>query len=165
MLYSRLMDYLQGLSDEPRPSVIQGPPMHDVTFESINIRLHQPYWMVHCGDCEHFFVIEQIRYVSRPLYPSIIITLRRACDRLHHSSDPPVADYPLTTQITPPLLDTCRACNKVPAVYSILGDIRLGESPFVICAPCWRWMGPPQGEAAAQVTVVPLPAQELGWVG
>ena len=82
---------------------------------------------------------------------------------LYHPSDPPLQAFPLTTQITPPLLDVCRACNKVPAVYSITGDLRLGESPFVICRPCWRWMGMPAGEAADAVTVVPLPPYQSGW--
>lgn len=81
---------------------------------------------------------------------------------LRYSSDPPVSSYPLTTQITPPLLDLCRACNKVPAVYSIIGDIRLGESPFLICRPCWRWMGEPKEDG---VVVVPLSRHELGWGG
>ncbi|KAJ3555769.1 hypothetical protein NM688_g2387 [Phlebia brevispora] len=141
----KLLKSLQDLPEQQRASVTRGPPMHDATFESLKIHLHQPYWMIHSGDCEHFFVVEQIR--------------------LHHPSDPPPSDYPLTTQITPPLLDVCRACNKVPALYSILGDIRLGESPFMICGPCWRWLGMPHGEGADQVTVVPLPAYELGWSG
>ena len=137
--------------------------MHDTFFSSLTVRLHQPYWLVHEGDCEHFFVIEQIRSVLVSLLshvPSLTCFYR-----LHHPSDPPLSSYPLTTQITPPLLDTCRACNKVPAVYAILGDVRLGESPFVICGPCWRCMGLPRGEDAQTVTVVPLPAYEFGWGG
>ena len=91
------------------------------------------------------------------------VSKTRFCERLLHPSDPPVTAYPLTTQITPLLSDNCRICNKVPAVYSILGDMRLGESPFVVCSPCWRWMGLPKGETAKEVTVVPLPKHEFGW--
>lgn len=89
------------------------------------------------------------------------LNLRR---RMRHSTDPPPSRYPLTTHLTPPLLDLCRACNKVPAVYAVLGDMRLGESPLVLCAPCWRWMGEPAGADAEGVTVVPLPKYERGWV-
>lgn len=67
--------------------------------------------------------------------------------------------YPLTLQITPPLLQLCRACMKVPAVVSIVGDIRLGESPCLLCRVCWRAMG----NGDEDVIVVPLPRYELGW--
>lgn len=60
--------------------------------------------------------------------------------RNFHPLDP-LSGYPLTLQNPPALLDLCRACNKVPAVLSILGDIRLGESPSVLCRPCWKNMG------------------------
>ncbi|EKM54490.1 uncharacterized protein PHACADRAFT_96477, partial [Phanerochaete carnosa HHB-10118-sp] len=123
----------------------KGLPMHEVTFRSLQIRLHHPYWLCHAGNCDHFFVIELLR--------------------AHHPSDPPVFSFPLTTQITPRLLENCRACNKVPAVYAINGDVRLGETPFVVCAPCWRWMGPPKPENADKVQVVPLPKHEFGWHG
>ncbi|KZT70985.1 hypothetical protein DAEQUDRAFT_707745 [Daedalea quercina L-15889] len=138
-----LLDTLHSDRKE-RPELARGPLMHDATFASLCLRLHQPYWLLHAGNCEHHFVIEHIR--------------------LHHPADPPTSEYPLTTHLTPPLLDLCRACNKVPAMYAILGDVRLGESPFVICAPCWRWMGEPTGASAEDVTVVPLPKYERGWV-
>ncbi|KAG8213734.1 hypothetical protein J3R82DRAFT_10439 [Butyriboletus roseoflavus] len=48
----------------------------------------------------------------------------------------------------PTLGDICKACAKVPAVLTVVGDIRLGESPCLLCAPCWRNMGPPRGEDA-----------------
>lgn len=41
--------------------------MHEVTFQSLEIRLQQPYWLCHAGDCEHFFVIEHVRFVLRVL--------------------------------------------------------------------------------------------------
>lgn len=84
--------------------------------------------------------------------------------RMRHPADPPLAHYPLTTHLTPLLLDLCRACNKAPAVYTVLGDTRLGESPLVLCAPCWGWMGKPTGADAEGVTVLPLPKYERGWV-
>ncbi|KAI0321160.1 snRNA-activating protein of 50kDa MW C terminal-domain-containing protein [Amylostereum chailletii] len=119
-----------------------GSKMHDTTFESLSLSLHKPYWLLHQGNCEHFIVIDEIR--------------------LLHPDDLP-SGYPLTLQITPPLLDMCRGCSKVPAVFSIVGDIRLGESPSLLCAPCWRHMGLPKGAGAQDVTVTPLPKHELGW--
>lgn len=29
-----------------------------------NLSLHQPYWLLHVGDCEHIWTIDAIRYVS-----------------------------------------------------------------------------------------------------
>ncbi|KAI0695476.1 snRNA-activating protein of 50kDa MW C terminal-domain-containing protein [Cytidiella melzeri] len=141
----KLLEHLKTLPSTSVSGVKKGPVMHDTTFQSLAVRLHKPYWLLHSGACEHFVVFENIR--------------------LHHVCDPPLSKYPLTTHITPPLLDTCRACSKAPSVYAVCGDIRLGESPFVICAPCWRWMGEPRGEDAHNVLVVPLPKHELGWGG
>ncbi|RPD74311.1 hypothetical protein L226DRAFT_571748 [Lentinus tigrinus ALCF2SS1-7] len=136
----KLVITLQSLPKNRRGKLSKGPSMHDTKLSSLTIRLHEPYWVLHAGNCEHFFSIASVR--------------------LRHPSDPQ-GGYPLTTQITPPLSDFCRICTKVPAVYSIVGDKRLSESPFLICAPCWRWMGEP--EDSGEVFVVPLPKYELGW--
>ncbi|EJF65316.1 hypothetical protein DICSQDRAFT_50534 [Dichomitus squalens LYAD-421 SS1] len=138
----KVLRQLQSLPEEKRPSLTKGGPMHDTKLSSLTVRLNEPYWLLHAGSCEHFFTFTTIR--------------------LRHPSDPPVG-YPLTTQITPPLCDNCRVCTKVPAVYSVVGDIRLGESPFLICGPCWRWMGNSSDES--EVLVVPLPIYEIGWTG
>ncbi|KDQ57841.1 hypothetical protein JAAARDRAFT_178362 [Jaapia argillacea MUCL 33604] len=135
----RLLASIDKIPEEKRPSLAKGPSMHDTLFSSLALRLNEPYWLLHQGSCEHFLVVDQIR--------------------LLHPSDPP-SGYPLALQITPPLLDFCRACTKVPAVWSIVGDVRLGESPCVLCGPCWRSMGIPQDEG---VVVVPLPKYEHGW--
>jgi len=107
--------------------------LKDTSLSSLSLRLNEPYWLVHQGGCEHFIVVDQIRLI--------------------HSTDSH-SGYPLTLQITPPLLDLCRGCAKVPAVWSIAGDVRLGESPCVLCTPCWRSMGESVEEG---VIVLPLP--------
>jgi len=84
---------------------------------------------------------------------SSVESLNQITYRLAHPLDPP-SGYPLTLHLTPTLQDLCRACSKVPAVYSIVGDMRLGESPCLLCAPCWRTMGPPKNDEG--VMVVPL---------
>ncbi|KAH7929861.1 hypothetical protein BV22DRAFT_1056084 [Leucogyrophana mollusca] len=136
----KLLSHLQKIPAGKRPQLSRGSTsLSGTTFESLTLRVNQPYWLLHQGNCEHFIVVDQIR--------------------LPHPSDP-LSGYPLTLHITPPLLDLCRACTKVPAVYSIVGDIRLGESPCLMCAPCWRVMGPPKEE---EVMVVPLVKYEKGW--
>lgn len=135
----KLLGVLAKLPPNKCTPLKKGPSIYDTAFSSLTLKLNEPYWLLHQGNCEHFLVVDQIR--------------------LLHPGDPP-AGYPLTVQITPPLLDLCRACGKVPAVWSIVGDIRLGESPCILCAPCWRNMGDPSEEA---VIVVPLPKHEMGW--
>lgn len=38
--------------------------MHDAKLADLELRLHQPYWLLHQGECEHLIVISQIRYAS-----------------------------------------------------------------------------------------------------
>jgi len=134
-------DYASKLVTHVSEPLTLGSKMHETPFSSLSLRLNHPYWLVHHGNCEHFLVVDQIR--------------------LLHPHDPP-SGYPLTTQITPPLHVNCRACSKVPAVYSIVGDVRLGESPCILCAPCWRIMGMPKDKEAEKIMVVPLPKYEFG---
>ena len=78
-------------------------------------------------------------------------------NRLLHPSDAQ-SGYPLTIQITPSPFDLCRACSRVPAVWSIVGDVRLGENPCVLCDPCWKSMGESKEEG---VVALPLPNAAL----
>ncbi len=43
-----------------------GPKTHETPFSSLSLRLNHPYWLVHHGNCEHFLVVHQIRYISHP---------------------------------------------------------------------------------------------------
>ena len=43
-----------------------GSKLHETPFSSLSLRLNHPYWLVHHGDCEHFLVVDQIRYVFSP---------------------------------------------------------------------------------------------------
>ncbi|KAF9010517.1 snRNA-activating protein of 50kDa MW C terminal-domain-containing protein [Cyathus striatus] len=104
----------------------------DTLLSSLTLRLNEPYWMLHFGNCEHFLVIDQVR---------------------HTSSTDPSSGYPLTIQLTPTLVDLCRACGRVPASYSVVGDVRLAESPCLLCGPCWRAMGNPED---SDIHVFPL---------
>ncbi|KAJ7496121.1 snRNA-activating protein of 50kDa MW C terminal-domain-containing protein, partial [Mycena galericulata] len=136
----KLIQHLKTIPKESTALVTKAPTtMHDTPLSSLTLRIGEPYWLLHHGNCEHFIVIDQIR--------------------LQHPSDTP-SGYPLTLHITPPLLDSCRGCSKVPAVWSIVNDERLGESPCALCVTCWNAMGNPGDD---KVVVVPLPKYELGW--
>lgn len=61
---SQLLESIQTLTEKKRPTLTKGPPMHDTRFESLSLRLHTPYWLVHGGNCEHFFVVDHVRCVG-----------------------------------------------------------------------------------------------------
>lgn len=107
----------------------------ETSLSSMYFRINEPYWLLHRGNCEHFVVIEQIRAI--------------------HPSDPQTG-YPILLQHTPQLLDICRACSKSPAAWSIVNDIRLGESPSYLCTPCWENMGLPDSPELGSIEVIPL---------
>lgn len=121
-----------------RPEYVSKPSIAAVSLSernlaSLSLRLNFPYPIIHAGNCEHFMVVEQIR--------------------LLHPSDP-VSGYPVTLQITPPLPTLCYACHKIPATVAVVGDVRLGESPSLMCSPCWNAMGNSDDELVV-VTALP----------
>ena len=48
--------------------------MHETPFSSLSLRLNHPYWLVHHGNCEHFLVVDQIRYVFSPARSAVSLT-------------------------------------------------------------------------------------------
>ena len=151
--HSKLVNHLDTLVKKTSNSVIKAPvALQDARLSSLCVRLNEPYWLIHRGNCEHFVVVDQIRWASKRTSTS----LRGFVDqesRLIHDTDPHTG-YPLRLQTTPALLDLCRGCSKIPAVLSIVGDVRLGESPCVLCGPCWRAMGESEEEG---VIILALP--------
>jgi hypothetical protein len=41
----------------------KGPPSHTVKLRALSLRINQPYWVLHHGNCEHWFAIDEIRSV------------------------------------------------------------------------------------------------------
>jgi snRNA-activating protein complex subunit 3 len=157
--YSKLLKQIEILKKKPAFPVTKAPTsLKQTTFSSLSLRLNEPYWLIHKGNCEHFIVIDQIRYVV-PMHNFLSVRYN-IFNRLLHPSDAKFG-YPLTLHITPSLLDLCRACAKVPAVWSIVGDVRLGENPCVMCDPCWEHMGESKEEG---VVALPLPNPKLAIV-
>ncbi|KIM69155.1 hypothetical protein SCLCIDRAFT_1208589 [Scleroderma citrinum Foug A] len=136
----RLQAHIARLPEDKRPAIEKSfTSLSQTPFNSLKLRLNQPYWMLHWGNCEHFIVVDQIR--------------------IPHSSDEQ-SGYPLILHLTPTLSELCKACCKVPAVISVVGDIRLGESPCLLCTPCWHTMGPAKDEG---VMVAPLIRRKRIW--
>src|ERR1700742_14999 len=43
--------------------VTKGTAVDETPFSSLSLRLHEPYWLLHEGNCEHYIVFDEIRYV------------------------------------------------------------------------------------------------------
>ncbi|KAF8520437.1 snRNA-activating protein of 50kDa MW C terminal-domain-containing protein [Hysterangium stoloniferum] len=137
----------------------KGSPIHETTLRSLSMRINEPYWILHRGDCEHWFVIDEIR---RDI--SSFGTARFADTQAYRLQNPrdPSYGYPIAIQRTPTVRPLCRICSKVPATLSILNDIRLGESPCIVCKMCWELFGGPpplkeDDDLDDRVVVVPMP--------
>lgn len=58
------MKQIEMLKKKPPFPVTKAPTsLKQTTFSSLSLRLNEPYWLIHKGNCEHFIVIDQIRYV------------------------------------------------------------------------------------------------------
>lgn len=135
--------------------------MHDVVLADLEIRLHQPYHILHQGDCEHFIIFDQIRYGWHSL--TIHFTLMGSCFRLPTPTDPS-SNYPLTIQLSPINVTSrkllCKICNRLAAELSIVGDVRIGEPVALVCRMCWQMLGPPVEGRDENVMVVRLLGDE-----
>ncbi|KZO93156.1 hypothetical protein CALVIDRAFT_486495 [Calocera viscosa TUFC12733] len=128
---SKLLSYLNtkkpsGLS--LRPSAVE---LENVRLGSLSLRMNYPYWIFHAGMCEHIWTIDGVH--------------------LHDKSDPDQGTYPLTTFLPGSNAPNCGVCKTLPAVITVSGDIRLGESPCLVCKSCWEILGWPRGGEEIEV--------------
>lgn len=59
---SKLINHIDAMTERIMDQIEKGPRIHDVHFSDLDVRLNQPYWLLHQGSCEHYLVIEQIRW-------------------------------------------------------------------------------------------------------
>jgi len=105
--------------------------MENVRLGSLSLRMNYPYWIFHAGMCEHIWTIDRIHF--------------------HHTSEPEQAAYPLTTFLPGSTAPNCGVCKLLPAVIAVSGDVRLGESPCLVCKSCWDLLGWPRGDEEIKV--------------
>lgn len=54
----KLRDYV----NRKGPGMVKrGGLMHDTKLADLEMRLHQPYWLLHQGECDHLIVLVQVR--------------------------------------------------------------------------------------------------------
>lgn len=67
---SKMLQCLATHSTQHRALTKTPESMHDTILSSLSLRINEPYWILHQGNCEHFFVVDQIRHASVLFYPS-----------------------------------------------------------------------------------------------
>lgn len=79
---SKLTKLVGNMPADKRPPIKKGATsMHETPFSSLSLHLHQPYWLLHQGNCEHFIVVDEIRYVL------LFLNFRRSCFANAYISD------------------------------------------------------------------------------
>ncbi|KAM0752699.1 hypothetical protein T439DRAFT_346540 [Meredithblackwellia eburnea MCA 4105] len=125
-----------------RPVWIAGRAMQDVRIGELDVRVGEPYWFMHQGNCEHVWSVDSIRSI--------------------HPSDPTPTDpflssapYPITTFLSRGAEAKCRLCDRDPGSIVVIGDELAGESPALLCKACFEMLHPSGEELDEQVRVVP----------
>jgi hypothetical protein len=90
-----------------------------VCFQDLAWRIDQPYLFTHQGNCEHIFIVKEIRLLD----PKIDDTVFDA--------------YPKPVFMSKINRHKCQMCNLFPAKYITVGDIHAGESPCFFCEHCF----------------------------
>lgn len=57
-----LLRHLKTISKDTFPFTRATTSIHQTPLSDISLRVNQPYWLLHHGNCEHFVVVDQIRY-------------------------------------------------------------------------------------------------------
>ncbi|WAQ90446.1 hypothetical protein PtA15_12A435 [Puccinia triticina] len=108
--------------------------MECVRFDQLTLRINEPYWMIHQGNCEHIFTVDEIRAI--------------------HPTDPAPGPTPSVqaSQAKPPLARAeeihpdgsstsgCRVCDRDPARLVTIDDELCAESPCFICLTCFKFL-------------------------
>lgn len=94
--------------------------MESSTFADVEFRLGCPYLYLHQGDCEHLFVISDVRYVPHKHLNSV--------------------DFPhITASTIGSKADNllCYMCKSRPPHWYTINNNRLPVSPFFFCESCF----------------------------
>jgi hypothetical protein len=99
---------------EKRPSIKKADSsIHQTHFSSLTLRLHEPYWLLHQGNCEHFLVVDQIRLVFHDVLLFSTLLLNSLTDS-DTSQTPPQAIRSLSKSRPPSLTFAVLAQKFLP---------------------------------------------------
>jgi len=132
------------------------PPSYEATGKSFQetsfydlldgLKLGEPCWMLHQGECEHVFTFDEIRLLH-PTDPSPTLG--------SPSSD--LTPYPVTTFLSRLNVNKCNVCERDPATRVTVNDVLAGISPCPICDVCFTMLhGDLDGARNAGIEVIPI---------
>lgn len=150
---------------DSRKIKISSLSMEAVRFDQLTVRINEPYWMLHQGNCEHLFTIDEIR----SLHPTDPNPNPNPTDDLssHHNAHDPIKPrddrdptqavnhppaqtpakmvtnpnpYPITSFLSRITSPKCRVCDRDPARMVTIDDELCSESPCFICFTCFKFL-------------------------
>lgn len=130
----------------------------------LGLRVGEPYWFVHQGNCEHVWTVDSIRSdFARVALLSLADAPVVFSSRSMHPSDPQPtsptssAPYPITTFLSRAMtLSKCRVCDVSPGEIITLDDGLAGESPALLCRICFEHLHVDEDGNEDGVKTVPL---------
>lgn len=133
------------LPRDRKPKWEAGSSMQSTRIGSLRLKVAEPYWYMHQGNCEHVWTVDSIRYVL-PL-PSSLPAHHTLRPRYIHSSDPTPTDvslctapYPITTFLARLVAAKCRICDRDPGSIVTIDDELAGETPALMCVKCFEYL-------------------------
>lgn len=140
--------------NEHKPNWTMGSAMQETRVGELGLKIGEPYWFMHQGNCEHVWSIDSIRFVlilCHGLFHStselIEVYIRQFLHSHIHPLDPvPTSSksshpYPITTflsRLTAPA--KCKICDRDPGTIITIDDELAGESPCLMCTICFEMM-------------------------
>ncbi|KAL8279181.1 hypothetical protein RQP46_008437 [Phenoliferia psychrophenolica] len=109
-----------------RPDWTVGGSMQQTLIGELELKVGEPYWFMHQGNCEHIWTVDKIRHVH-PSDPVPLSTLS-------------TAPYPITTFLSRGSDAKCRLCDRDPGSVVTLDDELAGETPALLCATCFEYL-------------------------
>jgi hypothetical protein len=121
-------------------STVKQKDMHECTFDSLWIKMNTPYCLMHSGDCEHLFLVREVRRWNGDKDPTFVEQYPRTigkCQTLANQLGPcagcdshviskVVVNSPLVSTVNAKLCKTCFAAfHTIPAQQSEIVDLWL----------------------------------------
>ncbi|PLW18583.1 hypothetical protein PCANC_09223 [Puccinia coronata f. sp. avenae] len=123
--------------------------MEQVRMDQLTLRINEPYWMLHQGNCEHIFTIDEIRalHPTDPAPHPTPVPVPAGPSRGDVAVDVPAATgtgtttaYPITSFLSRISSPKCRVCDRDPARLVAIDDELCVESPCFICLTCFKFL-------------------------
>ncbi|KAK4054631.1 hypothetical protein OIO90_003443 [Microbotryomycetes sp. JL221] len=147
-----------------KPMYEKGSNMQQTRLGELSIKVGQPYWFLHQGDCEHVWTVDEIRYIH-PADPKLDeTTTNNNSDKVCQDSTSP---YPIITFQSRSNIEThlinetiCNICNQSKASLITIEDELTNQSPCFLCQICFNLLHGHEQDQGIQPNYKVLPLIE-----